>query len=256
MKQPASFYAGCVLRCTLLVAFSLAAQSVAARSSAAKAASSNPPVEDLGALQLKRGYPDLAKTTCEATLKNEPKNEEARKCLDSALAELEAREAGTQDRTLAQAESLLQLGKKAEALGAVEKIQAQIHRTELAARAIEIIKKAGRTTWLEDVKRPLSEAGVAWILDVVVGVAIIAISYWTLKAIRSLKRKQKKYESRYFRLRTHWRVTPVEDTTKVGTSSFVLSAYDSLKSNLSDSSNPILLLCRISKVAPVRNASL
>src|SRR5260370_11110730 len=160
MKQPTGSYAGWILHWTglaVLMALSVSAQPGQTKRSDTKAVSLNPQVEDVGILQLKHGYPDLAKNTCETTLKADPRNEEARKCLDAALAQLEVLEAEAQERTLNQAESLLQLGKKTEALEAVEKIQAQIHKPALAARAVSIVERAGQMTWLDRVKQYLSE---------------------------------------------------------------------------------------------------
>jgi hypothetical protein len=239
MKRRPGYYSPSKLQWTVLVAFSMTALTGQTKQPDTVHASSNPPVENMGVLQLKRGYPDLAKTTCETILKADPKNEAALQCLDGALLELEKREAEAQYRALTQAESLLQLGKKAEALAAVDKIQAQIHRSDLADRAVSILKKAGEVSTLDRVKQHLSDFGITWILDVVISAALIVLSYWALKFLRYLTRKRKQFKSRY--KRKLWRITPIEDKTEVDTSSFVLSAYDSLKSDLSDSSNPILL---------------
>lgn len=132
MKQKTGSYRGRIRQPTLLLALSIPAQLGPTKHANAGAAGSTPIVEDAGMLQLNRGYPELARDTCGATLKAEPKNETARKCLDDALAALAKREAESQERTLAQAESLLRLGKKTEALAAVEKIQPQIRRADLA----------------------------------------------------------------------------------------------------------------------------
>lgn len=241
MKRRPSHYSLRKLQWTVLMAFSMTALPGRTKQPDTGHASSNPLVENMGVLQLKRGYPDLAKTTCETILKADPKNEAARQCLDDALLELDEREAKAQERALTQAESLLKLGKKAEALAAVDKIQAQIHRSDLAARAVLILTKAGEVSTLDRMKQHLSDFGITWILDIVVGAALIVLSYWALKFLRYLTRKRKQFKSRYLGKRKLWRITPIEDKTEVEASSFVLSAYNSLKSDLSDSSNPILL---------------
>ena len=160
MKQRTNYHAGRVFQCTVLLAFSITAHASQTGHSDAEAVSSKPRVADIGILQLKRGYPELARNSCEMALKTDPKNEEARKCLDAALVALEARDAGAQQRTLAQAESLLHLGKKTEALAAVEKIQSQIVRPALAAKAQDIIERAGELSLLDRVRQPLSFAGL------------------------------------------------------------------------------------------------
>src|SRR5229473_7274330 len=198
MRLPTSYGAGWILECILLLALTgtATADSNGNKVSKTEPVSPNPQGEDAGVLQLKRGYPDLAKSTCEAILKSDAKNENARKCLDEALEVLEAREAESQQRTLAQAESLLHLGKKTEALAAVEKIQPQIHRADLAKKALSIIEEAGELSLLDHVRQPLSDAGIAWILDVVIGAALIGLSYWTLKALRYLSRTRKAFKFR------------------------------------------------------------
>ncbi|HZI58690.1 MAG TPA: hypothetical protein VFF39_18050, partial [Verrucomicrobiae bacterium] len=241
MKQAVGFCLSWIRQLTIPLALGFVAQVGQTKQSNAQTVPSAPQIEDAGILQLNRGYPNLARDTCATTLTANPKNEMARKCLDDALVELEKREAGAQERTLAQAESLLHLGKKTEALAAVEKIQPQIRRPDLIKKALSIVNECGELSVLDRVRQPLSEAGIGWVLDVVTGVAIIALFYWTLKFLRYLKRTRRAYKNRTLRLRTHWRVMAIEDQTKASTSSFVLSAYDSLKSHLSDSSNPILL---------------
>src|ERR1700677_4826025 len=89
MKRRPGYYSPSKLQWTVLVAFSMTALTGQAKQPDTVHASSNPPVENMGVLQLKRGYPDLAKTTCETILKADPKNEAALQCLDGALLELE-----------------------------------------------------------------------------------------------------------------------------------------------------------------------
>jgi len=195
----------------------------------------------LGLLQLKNGFPDAAKESCGTFLKDHPDDKQASDCLDKALAQLAGREADAQARTLEQARSLLRLGKKAEAITAVTNISSQIRKPELANQAAAILREAGDVSWLDSTKQTLSQGGISWILDVAIALLLLALLYWVLKGLRALKRYRRAAQSRSLRLRTSWRVIPIQDTTNLQTASFVLSAYNSMKSNLSDSYNPVLV---------------
>ncbi len=190
---------------------------------------------------LNGGEPDRAKAICEAILADNPKDGAAATCLAQALQQAAERDAAQQARALDQAAALLDLGKDAEAIAAVTAITGPFRTPALERRAQDLLSRAGRRPAWAKIRQFLSDNGIAWTLDVLIGGLLIAAFYWVLKLIRWAKRKQKAYHTKFIRIRKQWRVIPLEDSTNLQVSAYVLSAYQTLEPKLQDSYNPVLL---------------
>jgi Tfp pilus assembly protein PilF len=213
-----------------------------------RAASTKSPGLSTALVYLNGGDAEHARTICEAILTAEPGNNDARACLTQALAQLAARDIAQQTRTLEHAEALLKLGKNADAIAAIDAIQGTYRTPELQQRAQQLLQRAtARSFWgaigqfLAELRQFLTDNGIAWTLDVVIGGLIIAGTYWSLKLVRFAKRIQKASRAKYLGIKKQWRVTPLEDDAKLGISAHVLSAYQTLAPQLQESYNPIVL---------------
>jgi hypothetical protein len=190
---------------------------------------------------LNGGDPDRARAICEAILADKPKDAGAAMCLAQALRVASDREAGEQSRALDQAAALLRLGKQAEAIAAVAGIPGPFRTPVLEKRANHLLHLAGEQSGQVVFRQFLTDNGIGWTLDVLIGGLLIAATYWTLKLIRYLKRKQKASRADFLSIKKQWRVVPLEDSTDLKVSAYVLSAYQTLTPQLEDSYNPVLL---------------